>query len=84
MSLTRRGGDFFWLKCDACSESSVKLLQWVPGARFAARILASIKAKDFCALNSWRISPNGASHVCASCLDSAGEERKAARRHVAV
>ena len=81
--LTRRGGDFFWLQCDAC-KAFEQLLKWEPGALFGAKRLAIEMAKERCANWGWRGSPDGKKHVCPVCILHAEEEKRARRRHVAV
>lgn len=83
MSLTRRGGDFYWLKCDAC-ESFTKLLKWMDyGSMIAGRKSALQMIRD--ALEcGWRASPDGKAHACPQCLLNAEEESRARRRHVSV
>lgn len=81
--LTRRGGDFYWLVCDAC-KAPEKLLKWEPGAMFGARDLAAMLVEVRCDKEGWKASPDGKKHVCPGCILSAEEEKRARRRHVAI
>ena len=84
MSLTRRGGDFFWLKCDAC-ESFTKLLRWADhGGMIQGRKAALETLKGLLEKGGWRASPDGKAHACPQCLLNAEAENLARRRHVAV
>ena len=84
MSLTRRGGDFYWLKCDACGAFQ-QLLKWLDvGGLVMGRRVALEAARGVVESGAWKASPDGKAHACPQCLLGAEEEKRARRRHVAV
>lgn len=84
MSLTRRSGDFYWLKCDACS-AFLKLLKWMDvGGLVMGRRVALEAVRGLVENGTWKASPDGKAHACPDCLLRAEEEKRARRRHVAV
>jgi hypothetical protein len=81
MSITRRGGHFYWLRCDACLEC-VELVRWNPGARASCKLIAEGLAADRVKSEGWRTNVEVTHHVCPYCVMLAETERRDAKRRV--
>lgn len=86
MSLTRRGGHFYWLRCDACKEC-IQLVRWYPGARSGAQQVAIELVVDRVKNEGWRTNValtranvELAHHVCPYCVMLAEDELREQKR----